>query len=74
MGLLFQYFSAVASRIIFIAHAVYSLYVIVHRFSHAESNMSYEVYWSIMAIPALILAEGMYTVYKRKGQEYEMLV
>lgn len=74
MGLLFQYFSAIASRIIFIAHAVYSLYLIAHRFSHDESNISYEVYWSIMAIPALILVEGIYTVYKRKGQEYEMLV
>lgn len=72
MGLLSRVAVAIASRLIFVFHAVYSLQEILKRIHvNDEASVKENKYWLLTLILALIVLEGGYTMVIRKGHEYK---
>lgn len=73
MGLIWRYFSAVASRLIFVVHSIYSLRETLNRIyvgdAHKADNSSF---WAFTILLGIITLEGAYTLIIRKGNEYKL--
>ena len=75
MNLIWRYFSAIASRCIFVAHSVYSIHEILNRiYMGDDEKANNSAVWTIVIMLGLILIEGVYTLIIRKGNEYKQLV
>lgn len=72
MGFLLRCSAAIASRLIFVFHAVYSLQEILKRvYVDDATSVKESKYWLLTLILALIVLEGGYTMVIRKGHEYK---
>lgn len=72
MGFFWRCSAAIASRLIFVFHAVYSLHEILKRIYVDDSaSVKESKYWLLTLILALIVLEGGYTMVIRKGHEYK---
>jgi len=73
MGFLWRCSAAILSRLIFVFHAVYSLWEILKRlYIDDEALVKESKYWTLTLILALIVIEGAYTLIIRKGHEYKL--
>lgn len=72
MGVFLRSSSAIASRLVFVSHAVWSLRETIYRVYHAnKTEAENSVYWTLTIIIGFMALEGIYTLVIRKGQEYK---